>query len=244
MKQSLLTIVQKILSDMDSEEVNSVADTVEATQVASIVEDTFYNLISNRLIPEHEQLVKLTAVSDSDFPTHFLYPENVSSISFIQYDTTDDNTFSYRGVSWMDPVAFLNLVDSVSSSYVLVNDKNGGTKYRIRTDKMPEFWTTFDDNYIVMDSYKSTVDTTLQQSKTRCYGTVTPVFNRFDDNYVPDIDANMFPLLLNESKSVAMSVLKGSPDPKIDQAARRQRYNIQNNRYKTKRPAPLSRYGR
>jgi len=244
MKQSLLTIVQKILSDMDSEEVNSVSDTVEASQVASIVEDTFYNLISNRLIPEHEQLVKLTAMSDSDFPTHFLYPTNVSEINLIQYDTSDDNTYSYTQVSWLSPVDFLNLVDSASSDYVLVNDKNASTKYRIRNDKMPEYWTSFDDNHIVMDSYKSTVDSTLQESKTRCYGVVTPVFNRFDDNYVPDIDANMFPLLLNESKSVAMSVLKGSTDPKIDQAARRQRYNIQNNRYKTERPIKLSRYGR
>ena len=40
MKTTLLQIVQSILSDMDSEEVNSISDTTEAQQIASVVEDT------------------------------------------------------------------------------------------------------------------------------------------------------------------------------------------------------------
>ena len=39
-KKNLLEIVQNILSDMDSEEVNTISDTVEAMQVAQIVETT------------------------------------------------------------------------------------------------------------------------------------------------------------------------------------------------------------
>ena len=40
MKSTLLQVVQSILSDMDSENVNTISDTVEAQQIASEVEDT------------------------------------------------------------------------------------------------------------------------------------------------------------------------------------------------------------
>jgi len=42
------------------------------------------------------------------------------------------------------------------------------------------------------------------------------------------------PLLLAESKSTCMSLFKGGPDPKIDQAARRLKSYVQNDQYKTK----------
>ena len=48
MKQTLLQMTQSILSDMDSEAVNSISDTVEAQQIASVIEDTFYNIFCKR----------------------------------------------------------------------------------------------------------------------------------------------------------------------------------------------------
>ena len=122
--------------------------------------------------------------------------------------------------------------------------KNGTTNLRIRLDKMPDYWTMFDDYYIVMDSLDQTYDSTLQASKVRAMATVTPVFDDTDDSYVPDLDANYFPLLLNESKSVAFSLLKGGSDPKIEQAARRQRTRIQNDVYNVVKSRSLSKYGR
>ena len=44
MRNTLLQMVQSILSDMDSEAVNSISDTVEAEQVASVIQDTFFEL--------------------------------------------------------------------------------------------------------------------------------------------------------------------------------------------------------
>jgi len=95
-----------------------------------------------------------------------------------------------------------------------------------------------------MDSYDSSIDNTLQASKSRAFVVKVPVFNEVDDTYVPELDDNLFPLFYNEAKSVCFSLLKGGPDPKIDQAARRQRYNVQNDLYKTKRPVTISGFGR
>lgn len=240
---TLLDIVQKILSDMDSEEVNSIGETSESSQVASIVEDTFYNIIYNRLIPEHQEPLILTSLSDSSKPTHFVYPDNTNSITLVEYDTSSDSSFAYSTIGFLPPQEFILRTRKASDSYDLVTEPVSGTKLRIRNDRMPYYYTTFDDKYIVMDSYDSTVDTILQASKTRAMGVKVPSFSIADD-FVPDIDHNYFPLLINESKSVAMSLLKGAPDPKVEQAARRQRSRIQNDLYNTVRKRSLSSYGR
>lgn len=242
MKKTLLAIVQEILSDMDSEEVNSIADSVEATQVASIVKRTFENLIATREIPEHKQLLQLTPASDSEFPTHFRYNENVKEITHIWYEGSDE---IYYEVYWKEPLDFLADTDKITDTdgYQTVLDKSGSTKLRIRNDKRPQFYTSFDDEWIVMNSFDSDIDTTLQASKVRAYGTVYPVFT-LSDTYVPDIDNTMFPYLVNESKSVAMSLLKGGSDPKVEQAARRQKSYVQNDMYKTERPNKRPNYGR
>ena len=240
MKKSLLEITQQILSDMDSEEVNSLGDSVEAMQVATIVEEVYYGLIATRTIPEHKELLKLTAASDSNFPTHFQYGENVKEITNIWYEDDDGD---YKAVYWMDPLEFLLHSDREQTNYVVVNDKNGGTKIKISTDKQPKYYTSFDDFWIVMDGYDSTVDTTLQESKTRAYGTQYPPFSKTDD-FVPDIDATMFPYLIAEASSTAQSLLKGVADQKTEQRARRQKSYIQNDMYKTERKRSLSNYGR
>ncbi len=55
MQMTLLELVQSIPSDLDSEDVNSISDTIEAEQIASVVRDTYYNIIAGRELPEHQQ---------------------------------------------------------------------------------------------------------------------------------------------------------------------------------------------
>ncbi len=244
MKMTLLQIVQSILSDMDAEEVNSLSDTTEAEQVASIVRDTYFNIISNRVIPEHKQFIKLVSLSDDTRPTHMKYGSDVQDIEKVWYDTSKDNSFQYTEVRFVAPLDFIALSDGMQSDYVEVSDMSAGTKIRVGTNRAPSYYTSFDDEHIVFDSYDSSVDSTIQNSKSRAYGVKVPSFTVTDDTFVPDMDHNYFPLLLNESKSVAMSLLKGGPDPKVEQAARRQRARVQNNKYNTTRTRGLSNYGR
>jgi len=240
MKTTLLALVQSILSDMDSENINSISDSVEAGQVASIVRDTFYNLIATRSIPEHSQLLRLAPASDSAFPTHFSYGTETKVITSLWYKDSQDY---YREVNWVEPMDFLIMTDKINSDYQEVFDKSGSTSLRIVTNKNPTFYTSFDDNWVVMNSFDNTVDDTLKQSKVRAYGTVYPTFS-LTDSYIPDIDATLFPYLLAESKSTAMSLLKGQTDPKIDQAARRQKSYMQNDQFKTKKQPDRPHYGR
>jgi len=236
MKRTLLELTQSILSDMDSEPVNSIFDTEEAQQVASVIKDTYYNIIAARSIPEHDRLLKLTALSDNSRPTHFTYPANSKEVRVFEYDNKE--------VYWKDPVDFLNDMPSpTADNAVEVLDPLSGTKLYISNDKNPKYYTSFDDQYIVCNSYDAAVENTLQESKTRCWGSVYPTWS-VTDTFIPDIDEVLFPYLLAESKSVCFDIFKSGSTPKIEQAARRLKSYVQNDQHKSKRTNIRNFYGR
>jgi len=113
----------------------------------------------------------------------------------------------------------------------------------IENDKMPDYYTSFDDRYLCFDSYDSTIDTTLQASKTMVLGIKIPTFT-MTDSAVPDIDDTIFPYYIAEVKSRCLSLLKGGVDPKVEQFARKHRYTQKNNRWKTGEQRILNNYGR
>lgn len=240
MKTTLLQIVQSILSDMDSEDVNSISDTVEAQQIASVVEDTYYNIIAAREIPEHNKLLSLVAMGDSSKPTHFKYPTNTKSIKRIEYNIGSGGENNFREIAWVDPLVFLN---NMNEDGLLVETYDGNLDIFVSTDVSPSYYTSFDDEYIIMNSYDSSVEASLQQSKSRAFGSVYPTFSQ-TDSFEPDLDNTMLPLLLAEAKSTCFSLFKGGSDPKVEQAARRLKSYVQNDMYKSVRPNKRPHYGR
>jgi len=153
----------------------------------------------------------------------------------------------YKRLTYLEPDAFFGLSDkrdSLASNVVQVNDVQADSILLIRNDVMPEYYTSFDDENIVLDSYKSTIDSTLTSAKTRAYGIKYPTFDSFTDTFTPDIDDVMFPYLLAEAKSTAMSLFKSGADPKTEQSARRQKVYVQNDLHRLNVGRPKNNYGR
>lgn len=242
MRTTLLSMVQSILSDMDSEDVNSISDTVEAQQIASVIQDTYFNLISAREIPEHKQMLQLTSLSNSQKPTHFRYPNNTKEIEVLFYNTATSGS-TYTQVYFLEPIDFLNRVDETATNVLEVDTVAGEVPVFVYTDRMPKYYTSFDDDNIIMDAYDSSIESTLQTSKSRAYGTLYPTFSITDD-FEPDIDDTMLPYLLAEAKSTCFSLFKSGSDPKVEQAARRLKSYVQNDMYKTRRENKRPKYGR
>jgi len=242
MRKTLLSMVQSILSDMDSEDVNSISDTVEAQQIASVIQDTYFNIIAAREIPEHKQMLQLTSLSNSQKPTHFRYPNNTKEIEKLFYNTATTGS-TYTEVYFVEPIDFLNRVDESATNTIQVQTVAGNVPVFIMTDRMPKYYTSFDDDNIIMDAYDSSVEAILQESKTRAYGTIYPTFS-IEDNFEPDIDDTMLPYLLAEAKSTCFSLFKSGSDPKVEQAARRLKSYVQNDMYKTRRENKRPHYGR
>ena len=212
MKKTLLELVQSILSDMDSEPVNSISDSIEAEQIASVIEDTYFNFVSSREIPEHRRLIKITALSDNTKPTHFKYVGR--QLYWIRYNIDENSQTNYREIKYMDPGSFATR-NLDTSNVTTVYDASASTNLLILNDRMPSLYTSFDDEHIVMDAFKSSVESTLQTTKTQAYGIVTPTFS-LSDTFEPDIDEDLIPYLLAEAKSACFSLFKSGSDPKVE----------------------------
>lgn len=245
MKYNLLKLVQKVLSSMSSDEVNDIAETVESLQVVDIIEDVYYNLIVNNDVPEHEVLIQVEALADSSKPNYLKLPSSVSKIDQVWYNVSETGELEYKQLEWLSPAEFLRRnsnVDTSASNVVKITDF-GSTKFAVVNDHMPTYWTTFDDEYLVFDSYDSDIDSTLQQTKTRVIAKRLPTFER-TNSYIPDIDDNLFPILLNEAKSWAHLELKQTAHAKAEQQSRRQRTRYQKERTRITKPNSRPDYGR
>lgn len=244
---TLLEMVQDILSEMDSDNVNSINDTIESLQVASIIKTTFYELIARRDWPHLNQLFRLDSVSDTNRPNYLKIPSGVQEVEFIQYNTRDssDTRDKYRVIQYLYPDNFLHKQNQLNDSLSNVSQVTDttGVVFSIYTDKEPTYWTSFDDEYIVFDSYDSGVDTTMQGSKTQCRGIKEPPWSPID-TFVPDLPPSAFSLLLEESKSVAFLTLKQVPNEKAEQRSKRQQRRLTRKAWRAKGGIRWPDYGR
>lgn len=247
MKRTLLEIVQAIIEDLDSDEVNSIDDTIEATQIANIVANTYFDLLANRDIPEHKELDQLLGLSDSTRPNYLQLPDDVARMpDYFYYNKSTDGDKEYQPVTWEHPELFLRRAsnrDSSSSKVTIVTDFNGGTDLLVINDKMPQVFTSFDDKHLVCDSWDSDIDSTLQTSKNRTWVEKTPTIS-ITDGATFDIDANYFPYLYNESLSRCSLRLKASADEKAEQWSRRHKNFIQSEKHRFDLPNRRPKYGR
>ena len=183
MKYSLLEMVQILLSALDSDEVNSITDSVESYQVALLLRSCFYDLAVELNLPEHDTLFELNASGDNTKPTLMTIPSNVASVHKIMYDMKDsgDTYQDHVEVNYKPMDQFLPIVESLREETTNIGTMditmNGEVfPFLYASDKDPDYYTTADDNQLIFDSYDSTVDTTLQKSKTLCFGKVYPTF--------------------------------------------------------------------
>lgn len=224
-KKTLLEIVQDILNDMSSDEVNSIEDTPEAQQVAQIVKSTYEAMMSNRNWTHTQRLVTLTPYADSTKPTHITVDENIKELISIFYDkhTISDSRVQYREVIYKEPDDFLRYINARDSSGTNIQSviDASGISLLIQNDKAPSYFTSFDDTTIIFDSYDSAVDSTIQASKIQARAYIIPSFTLTDD-FIPDLPLEAFASLIEESKSKAQSKLNETTDIKAEQEAVRQ----------------------
>ncbi len=149
-KMSLLEIVQNILSAMDSDEINSVEDSVEALQVAEVVKETYFGLLLSESSPSQKQLLQLESLSDTDYPNYLKIPDNVKSIDELAYDYQTDDQTDYQDLCYLDPKSFLLKSRNRSGleGTVEVTDSSG-VRLWVSNNANPQYWTTFDNQYII-----------------------------------------------------------------------------------------------
>lgn len=245
-RMTLLEMTQNILSAMDSDEVNSISDTVESLQVAQEIVTTYYELFASRDLPSSKQLITLEALSDVDHPTYMKIPDGVASIEWIKYKGDDGE---YVTVEYMEPVDFLDRANRLTAqdAIVSVGDlSNSAITINFGIDQQPRFWTTFDNQHIVFNNINLALDSTMQESKSLAQAIKLPELP-LTDEAVPDLDTVLFPLLLAEAKKACFINFKGVSNANEERRARRQLVRTQNNLWRGDQRRPYNRspnYGR
>lgn len=342
-EQTLLTIVQNILSAMSSDEVNSISDTTESMQVAQIIQNKYYDIAARGDLTQHETLFQLNPSNSAVLPTLMYMPAGISKINWLQYYDTNPNDNTQTGqfgayshdlntdivsstawvttsttsntiglggktftvasalpivigqgvvatsgtntmfglvTSYVGTTLVINMTSFVGSgtytSWVLQNSNSisiPGYSYvslvpidyfldvtnrfdptqndvfsytfvegpynftfKYKNIHQPSMATVLSNHFILFDTYDKTQDSTLQQSKTLAFGDSVPPFV-LSDSFVPDLNDQQFPLLLNEAKSLAFFELKQMPHPKADQEIKRQWAVVQKSKSVANKPS-------
>lgn len=246
MKKSLLGLTQDILNDLDADEVNSIDDTVESQQVANIVRQTYESMIANRNWPHLRKLITLDSSLNLARPTYFRIPENMKEMEIFRYDKHKlDGINRYEDIKFLYPDQFLQYVSGRNSTneHTLTVLDPSGIKLFILNNVAPTYWTSFDDDYIICDSYDAVVDDTLQSSKTQVVAYLEPEWVHEDDA-VPNLPSEAFTALLEDAKSTAFLVIKQSVNQKAESKAVSQQRWLSRKAWRTEGGVRYQNYGR
>lgn len=231
MKYTLLEMTKEVLRSIGGDEVDSIEDTIESTTVAHLIKTCYFDIVNSSDYKEHKDLFNFTSTSEST-PTLLTRPDSVDYLEWFKYnvrstvmdgesailenpiadavDPTEGDVWKDMGYlstkDFLEYIHTFNQMDQYTGSY----PHNTGTfvaQIYYKSNKAPEFWTSFDDENVILDSFDSYLETFLRTDKTLGYGKVQPSWTH-SDNYTPDLDGKEFPLLLNEAKASAWAEIK------------------------------------
>lgn len=246
-KMTVLEMTQDILSDMNSDEVNSISATLEATQVAQIIKSTYFNIVEGKDLAHLKELFRLDS-GTSTRPTHMAIPETIIDVEWVKYNTKKTSSAKdlFTKMIYKTPDEFLYILeqrDSTDTTNIKVVTDPSNITLNINKTKVPLYYTSFDDENIVMDGYIATLETNLQQSKTNCFGKKAPTFT-LSNTFTPDLPVQMFTYLLAEAKSNCFLTLKQMPNQKAEQTSISQKRKMAQEAFKLKNGITYPNFGR
>lgn len=199
MTRTLLYTVQRVLEKLNLDPVNSISDSTDALLVSREAESTFYDLMTRAEWEEKVDLIEVNSVSDLNNPTALALGQEVHNIKSLRYDVTtaDDKNKLVRKIQWLSPEDFLEKsyrLNTSNSNVVEVNYKD--IPLLIKNDEMPNYYTSFDNKTLILDSYDAVTEDTLIGTKTICYGIAALSWVESDTFVIP-LEDNLYPLYLS-----------------------------------------------
>ena len=233
-KITLLEIVQDILSDADSDDVNSINDTVESDQCARLVRDTYLQICDLHDI-EYTKKVDTLNASSATTPTVMTRPAGFHSIEFVKYNvkTTAGGDQDFARIHYMEVEDFLERAHSLSVSDTNVQEMtlSTGLIIPIYNDRAPKYYTVMDNgaDELVFDAFNSALETNLQESKSLIYGTQRPSLTLADSSTL-DLPEHLETLVKREARAMFFDLYKDGATREIDRTRRRAEVRAQRHR--------------
>lgn len=220
---TLLGMVQDIMSDMNSFNVNNIHEHQESRQIVDIIESTFYTITTYRYWPAHHRTIRLEGAPHgvSLLPPVLVVPEKIIDLTDLYYDG--------RKLKYESNENFLQYSMHLSASggdNVEEYDLEG-TPLAFMNNRNPSMFTIMNKGtgvdmtmYVITDACNTSESDTLLQSKSLALGQIAPEFKK-ENTFVPELPNEAFPYFLAEAKARAFLAIKGVENPAAMADARR-----------------------
>lgn len=244
-KRTILQLVQDLGAATGSDEIDTLDETIEATDIAKILKRTFQEVLSRRdweFIKD--RVLQLDARAGGDTKIFNLtIPLNVTRLQCVKY--VDDNG-KFPEIKYMQPCDFIDMVQSrdvtLANVTAILNDD--GVAINIITDSPPEFYTSFDEINLSFDAHDSTRGTGNLVADSVIVANVIPTVDFTDPTAVLPIPERMEIMIFTEAQATCNYELRQVADPRSERIARRQNIKMRELEPKTGRDIQEVNYGR
>ena len=244
-KYTMLQYVQLIAEAIESDEIDALDETIEATQIMNILQQT-YNEVMDRRDWEHlrDRVVQLDVMPAGDTKiNHLLIPPSVTMIQCLRYLSTQGK---YTDLTYLQPCDFLAQLHGrdVNDTNITSIPNDDGVPMYILTDKAPTYYTSFDEVSLAFDAYETVRGIGNQIADTVIVGNIKPIPNWTEPLSTLPMPERMNSLILNEAIATANYRLRQTADPRSERLARRQNIKMRELEPRTQRDNKEVTYGR
>lgn len=246
MQRTLLQVTQEYLDATSGFYVDSIFDTDESQQVAKVAERVYYKMVQefpNLLFTMKE--MTLDSLSDTTRPNYMLLPRDIQKIqeSKIYYNVSTSGGITYKEIQYLSPIAFIEATANRTTQDTIVVEGFDENKMVVPTKQFPTYCTSFDNKYVVFDSYNSDYDTTMQSSKSKIVASGEEVFLQEDDFVIP-VPSHLSEAYLDMFLNEALTLIYQQPIGMISSRARTSRIKLQQDNRTLGSSKAGKRYGR
>lgn len=183
---TLLELTKKIINKLTGSDVDSIDDTEESLLYANEILDTYLTMCSQTRESWVKNKFSMTDATKYELKT----PGNVQSIDYIKYN---GKKLKYVSTNDFEDMIYKN------------KGRDGYDANGYGNDKDPEYFTSYDQVTIEVNSINVAVDADIDGSKTLCYGKVRPMVELKDD-YVPSpLPPSLYEALLSDATASCLN---------------------------------------
>ena len=226
MTMNLVDMAERVAQFCNASHIDSINDSDESLRIAQIIKETYETMVLSQEIQTALELFKLQSASNSSLKTTLYLPEDCLTLDIVKYTSHQNKIYSPQYLEPMDFISRSLDLDVTRPEVETVVDPESATTYNILNNKDHKYYTqtAYQQIYtsssfnitsltnsfqMVFDSYNKDFEDVLQGRHALVYGHTLPEF-KLEDDFVPDLQEQQFPVLLSKAKTAADMELRNN----------------------------------
>jgi len=248
-KRTILKLIQDLGAAIGSDEIDTLDETIEASEIADILEQTVTEVISRKrweFLKDRIRQLDDRAGGSTQLNT-LVIPSDVTRVNCLRYrDTNNTAITTFLDLTYMQPCEFIEFVQARNStdSNITAIANDDGVLINVLTDNAPTRWTSFDEENITFDAYDASVGTGNLIADSVIIADIVPVIDYTDPTATLKLPERMETLIFNEALSYCNYRLRQTRDPRADRIARRQHISLREQEHITNKDIQEANHGR